>query len=483
MSTGNGNGYHRKGTEQIDRLPPHSPECEQIVIGSILRNAADCLPMAIEILTSGTMAFYDLRHQTIYDCATELWNDRKSVDTLIVYQALKDRQLSEQVGGLGYLGALDDVTPGMLPMYLNVVQDKFLCRQMISACTEAVVQIYDYEGEPGEVIDSTERKILDVRRHQNKTLTPKITDLVKSAIDKIEEYHGRGGGVTGLSTGFIDLDKLTSGLQPAEMMVIAARPSMGKTSLAMNIADHVAVELNAPVGIFSLEMTAESLVLRMICSRARVNLRNIREGFLSERDFPKLTNAAGKINKAPIHIDDTKGLSVMQLRAKARRMQQQYGLKLLVVDYLQLLNDQRNDRRYESRQQEVANISNGLKCLAGELNIPVIVLSQLNRDVERDKKRKPRLSDLRESGAIENDADFIGLLYKSGHDDDEEADTDAVAVNLMIGKQRNGPANVDVELTFLKTYTRFESTAKIYGADVPQGKQQTISYNSPYPND
>lgn len=481
MSQGNGNG-HRK-PEQIDRLPPHSPECEQIVIGSILRNAADCLPMAIEILTSGTMAFYDLRHQTIYDCAIELWNARKSVDTLIVYQWLKDKNMADQVGGLPFLVRLDEVPlPSMLWSYLEIVQSKFLCRQMLRACIEAVSDIYETEKHPGDVIDRTERKILDVRRHQNQTLTPKITELVSGAINKIEECHLRGGGVTGLATGFIDLDKLTSGLQPAEMVVIAARPSMGKTSLAMNIAEYVAIELKLPVGIFSLEMTAESLVLRMICSRARVNLKNVRDGFMAERDFPKITRTAGRLSQAPIHIDDTKGLSIMQLRAKGRRMQQQYGIKLLVVDYLQMLNDQRSDRRFENRQQEVSNISNGLKCLAGELNIPVLVLSQLNRDVEREKNRKPRMSDLRESGAIENDADFIGLLYKAKNGDDDDEDAEAIPVNLMIGKQRNGPSNVDVHLTFLKCYTRFESAAKIHDGDIPLDAQETMNYNATHPD-
>jgi replicative DNA helicase len=268
---------------------------------------------------------------------------------------------------------------------------------------------------------------------------------------------------------------MTSGLHGGEMVVIAARPSMGKTSLAMNIAEHVAIEQRLPVGVFSLEMTSESLVLRMLCSRSRVNLRNVREGFLAERDFPKLTGSAGKLANAPLFIDDSSALSILQLRAKARRMAQQYGIKLFVVDYLQLLHS--TARRAENRQQEIADISSGIKSLAKELNVPVLVLSQLNRELEREKNRKPRLSDLRESGAIEQDADVVGLLYKrgsgddkpSGGDDEESgnaAEEDSVPINLYIAKQRNGPTG-DVNLTFLKSYTRFESAAKVSDEDVP----------------
>jgi replicative DNA helicase len=235
----------------------------------------------------------------------------------------------------------------------------------------------------------------------------------------------------------------------------------------MNIAEAVAIDQKLPVGVFSLEMTADSLILRMLCSRSRVNMRNVRDGFLAERDFPKLTGAAGKLANAPLFIDDSSGLSILQLRAKARRMHQQYGIKLFVIDYLQLLHS--TARRAENRQQEIADISNGVKSLAKELSVPIIVLSQLNRELEREKNRKPRLSDLRESGAIEQDADLVGLLYKPSSGDDEEAqpgaEEEALPVNLLIAKQRNGPTG-DVHLTFLKSYTRFESAAKINDEDV-----------------
>jgi replicative DNA helicase len=237
---------------------------------------------------------------------------------------------------------------------------------------------------------------------------------------------------------------------------------MGKTSLAMNIVEHAAVDHQRPVGVFSLEMTAQSLMMRMICSRARVNARNVREGFLADRDFPKLSNAALKLGAAPIHIDDASGLSIMQLRAKARRMWQQFGIQLFVIDYMQLLNNATDRRRADNRQQEVADISAGIKAMAKELGVPVIVLSQLNRDIEREKHRRPRLADLRESGAVEQDADVVGLLYRTASEDGSEDNgyEEAIPVNLLIAKQRNGPTG-DVNLTFLKSYTRFESAAKV----------------------
>jgi replicative DNA helicase len=290
--------------------------------------------------------------------------------------------------------------------------------------------------------------------------------LVNQAITTIEQFHARQGQLSGIATGFIDLDKMTSGLHPGEMVVIAARPSLGKTSLAMNVAEHAAIDQKLPVGVFSLEMTAESLVLRMLCSRARVNLRNIRDGFLAEQDFVKLTTAAGTLSRAPLFIDDTSGLSILQLRAKARRLQQQHGIKLFVVDYLQLLHS--TARRAENRQQEIADISNGIKALAKELKVPIIVLSQLNRDFEKDKSRKPNLSDLRESGAIEQDADLVGLLYRADPEDptkrreseDDALSQDTVPINLLVAKQRNGPTG-DVHLTFLRSITRFENAAKV----------------------
>ena len=398
-----------------------------------------------------------------------MYDKREAIDVITLQQQLKNKQLLEEVGGIAYLAALPDAVPSAanLSYYLDIVQEKYLLRRMIQTCTEVVGRVYDYEGEVDALMDEVERDILRISESRVQSQTSTIKELVKKAINTIEDFHQRQGVLTGVGTGFADLDKMTSGLHGGEMVVIAARPSMGKTSLAMNIAEYVSIEQRLPVGVFSLEMTSESLVLRMLCSRSRVNLRNVREGFLAERDFPKLTGAAGKLASAPLFIDDSSALSILQLRAKARRMSQQYGIKLFVIDYLQLLHS--TARRAENRQQEIADISSGIKSLAKELNVPVIVLSQLNRELEREKNRKPRLSDLRESGAIEQDADVVGLLYTPSSEDEERAgaaEQDAMPVNLLIAKQRNGPTG-DVNLTFLKSYTRFESASKVSDEDVP----------------
>jgi replicative DNA helicase len=456
---------------KVDRLPPHSPEAEQGVLGCVLLSPNDCMGQCIEKFKSGEEVFYDLRHQTIFKILAEMYDSREAIDLITLQQRLKNKQLLEEIGGIGYLAALPDTVPSAanLSYYLDIVQEKHLLRKMIHTCTDVVGRVYDFEGEVDSLMDEVERDILRISESRVQSQIATTRDLVKKAINTIEDFHQRQGALTGVGTGFADLDKMTTGLHGGEMVVIAARPSVGKTSLAMNIAEHVAIEQRLPVGVFSLEMTAESLVLRMLCSRSRVNLRNVREGFLAERDFPKLTGAAGKLATAPLYIDDSSALSILQLRAKARRMHLQHGVKLFVVDYLQLIHS--TARRAENRQQEIADISSGIKALAKELNVPIIVLSQLNREIEREKGRAPRLSDLRESGAIEQDADVVGLLYKpkSGGDEDEGVpamEEEAIPVNLLIAKQRNGPTG-DVELTFLKPYTRFESKAKVSDEDVP----------------
>jgi replicative DNA helicase len=456
---------------KVDRLPPHSLEAEQGVLGCVLLSPNECMGEAIEKFKGGAEVFYDLRHQTIFTTLVQMYDSREAIDVITLQQRLKDKQLLDAVGGIAYLAGLPDVVPSSanLSYYMDIVQEKYLLRKMIHTCTEVVGRVYDFEGEVDMLMDEVERDILRISESRVQSQTTTIKDLVKKAINTIEDFHQRQGVLTGVGTGFTDLDKMTSGLHPGEMVVIAARPSMGKTSLAMNIAENAAIEQRLPVGVFSLEMTAESLVLRMLCSRSRVNLRNVREGFLAERDFPKLTGSAGKLANAPLFIDDSSALSILQLRAKARRMAQQYGIKLFVIDYLQLLHS--TSRRAENRQQEISDISSGIKSLAKELKVPVIVLSQLNREIEREKGRAPRLSDLRESGAIEQDADVVGLLYrpKAGGEDDEgapAAEEEAIPVNLLIAKQRNGPTG-DVYLTFMKSYTRFESAAKVSDEDVP----------------
>ncbi|MGB7746475.1 MAG: replicative DNA helicase [Verrucomicrobiia bacterium] len=456
----------------IDRLPPHDLDMERGVLGCQLISPNDCVGEVIEKLKGiGIEAHYDLRHQTIQAELFEMFDTRIPIDVITLQQRLKDKQLLEQVGGLAYLAQLQDAVPSAanLSYYLDIVQEKYLLRKMIRTCTDVVGRVYDYEGEVDALMDEVERDILRISesRAQSSALTTK--ELVGKAIGTIENYFSRKGVLNGLATGFADLDRMTDGLHGSEMIVIAARPSMGKTSLAMNIAEHVVLEQKLPVAVFSLEMSAEALVLRMMCSLARVNLRSIREGFMSESDFPKLTSAAGRLANAPLFIDDSAGLSILQLRARARRLAQQHGVKLFVVDYLQLLHSTAR-RAQENRQQEISDISSGLKALAKELKVPVLVLSQLNRELERDKSRKPRLSDLRESGAIEQDADVVGLLYKPNAGDDEDGATveeaEGLPVNLLIAKQRNGPTG-DVNLTFLKPYTRFESAAKVSDEDVP----------------
>ncbi|MFM1944553.1 MAG: replicative helicase [Verrucomicrobiota bacterium] len=457
---------------KVDRLPPHSIEAEQGVLGCVFLSPMDGLGICIERFKAGPNVFYDLRHRTLYEVVIQMYDAREQIDLLTVQQRLKDKGLLEGAGGLAYLASLPDAVPSAanLSYYADIVREKYLLRRMISTCTEAVARIYEQQDEVDSLLDEVERDVLQLSEERVESNVKSIKDLVKSAITTIEEFHQRQGVLTGVSTGFADLDKMTTGLHGGEMIVVAARPSVGKTSLAMNIAEHVAIDLGLPVGVFSLEMTSESLVLRMLCSRSHVNLRSIREGFLAERDFPRLTGTAGRLASAPLFIEDSSNISILQLRAKARRMHMQYKIRLIVIDYLQLLHS--TAKRADNRQQEIADISSGIKGLAKELNVPVIVLSQLNREVEKDKNRRPKLSDLRESGSIEQDADLVALLYRAAADDEEGgimSEQDAIPVNLYIAKQRNGPVG-EISLMFFKGFTRFESAAKVRAEDVPAGE-------------
>ena len=450
---------------RIDRLPPHSIEAEKGVLGCILLSPNEGIGYCLEKYKSGSEVFYDLRHRSIFELLVVMYDKKEPIDLITLGQKLRDLNQLEGVGGLVYLSALMDAVPSAanLAYYFDIIREKYVLRRMLATCTEVIGRIHEHQGEVDSLVDEAERDILKIGEDREGTAVRSMKDLVHKAIDVIQDYHQRAGGLTGVGTGFTELDKMTSGMHEGEMIVIAARPSMGKTSLAMNIAEHVAVNEKLPVGVFSLEMTSESLVMRLLCSLARVNGKAIRDGFMSEGDFRKLTSAASKLGKAPMLIDDTPGLSILQLRARARRMWQQHGVKLFVIDYLQLLHS--TSRKAENnRQQEVADISSGVKALAKELKVPVIVLCQLNREFEKEKNRKPRLSDLRESGSIEQDADVVGLLYKPSTDDDEEVqpegDGGGIPVNLLIAKQRNGPTG-DVRLTFLKSYTRYETASKI----------------------
>lgn len=458
-----------------DRLPPQSSEAEKGVLGCMLLDTTT-IGRAVELLKEGEETFYDLRHQMIYKTVIELWNDRDPVDLITLYERLKAWGLHEQCGGLEYLSNLPDTVPSAqnIDYYIEILREKYLLRRMIKVCTETVSKLYEFEGDTEKVLDECERDVLRVNESRVVSGTPEIKELVKQSMAGFEIALRRDGSVVGLKTGFPDLDRLTFGLNPSDMIVIAARPGVGKTAISLNIADSVAVENRIPVGICSLEMSGVQLTNRLISARARVNLRNLNEGFVANKEFPKITNAASRISAAPIYIDDTGGQSILQVRAKARRWWQQYGIKLLIIDYLQLMNALGGRRKLDNRQQEVSDISNGVKSLAKELNIPVIVLSQLNRDIEKEKNRNPRLSDLRESGSIEADADIVILLNQSKSDDeDEENNSNTVPVNVCVAKNRNGPTGL-VSLTFFKEITRFESSARVTSDDVPTEVQETM---------
>lgn len=470
----------------LGRVPPHSVDAEQAVLGCILINPNESLDLCLEKLrtpqtldTEGksrgqsdeTHFFYDLKHQLIFELLVDMCEAKEAVDTLTLANRLRDRGQLDTIGGPAYLASLEDSVPSAanLTYYLDIVWEKYLLRKLLKVCTGMLQDAYSHEGDVEQLLDEAETRIHRINDERTGERQADMKTLVRKAIEEVEAQHLRKGAITGIPTGFLDLDNLTDGLQAGEMIVVAARPSMGKTSLAMNIAAHVALEAKKPVGVFSLEMTSEQLVTRMLFSQARMNLRTARDGFLISSDFPKMTAAAGRLAKAPLYIDDTAGLSILQLRAKARRMKHQHDVQLIVVDYLQLLNST-SRRARDNRQQEITEISGGIKTLAKELHLPVIILSQLNREMERDKARKPRLSDLRESGAIEQDADIVGLLYKPTSGEDEEDGlaelNEGEPVNLLIAKQRNGPTG-DVSLTFFKNYTRFENAARIDSEDVP----------------
>lgn len=446
--------------QDVGRTLPHSVEAEQGVLGSMLISPREIIAECVERITEEY--FYVPAHQTIYTVLVELWNAGAGIDLITFTQTLRDRNLLETVGGGAFITSLYTFVPtaANITYYLEIVREKFILRQIIAACTESVRRSYEEQDEVNNLLDEVEQKIFAVGEDRFKGQMPGMKEQVMGALESIEQLWERRGGITGISTGFTELDRMTNGLHEAEMIVIAARPSMGKTALAMNIAEHVAISSKLPVAVFSLEMSSQQLVQRLLCSRARVNLQKVREGFLAERDFPSLTAAASKLAEAQIYIDDTPGLSILELRAKARRLKAQKDIQLIVVDYLQLLKSTTR-RAQDNRQLEISEISSGIKGLAKELKLPIIVLAQLNRQPEARSGGKPRLSDLRESGSIEQDADLVGLLVRPEvYEEDEEARAEkAGEAELIIAKQRNGPVG-EVPLTFLKEFTRFEDRAR-----------------------
>ena len=456
----NGGGSFTASSQDIHRTLPHSVDAEQGVLGSMLISPREIIAECVEKITPEY--FYVPAHQTIYTALVDLWNAGQGIDLITFTQVLRDRNLLETVGGAAFITSLFTFVPtaANVTYYLEIVREKYILRQIIAACTESVRRSFEEQEEVNNLLDEVEQKIFAVGEDRFKGHVLTMKDQVMEAIDSIEQLYERRGGITGISTGFAELDRMTNGLHESEMIVIAARPSMGKTALAMNITEHVAINSKLPVAVFSLEMSSQQLVQRLLCSRARVNLQKVRDGFLAERDFPSLTAAASKLAEAQIFIDDSAGLSILELRAKARRLKAQRDIKLIVVDYLQLLRSPTR-RAQDNRQLEISEISAGLKGLAKELKIPVIVIAQLNRQPEARTGGRPRLSDLRESGSIEQDADLVGLLVRPEiYEEDEETRAEkAGEAELIIAKQRNGPVG-EISLTFLKEFTRFEDRAR-----------------------
>jgi replicative DNA helicase len=440
----------------LDRIPPQNLDAEMSVLGAMLLDK-EAIVQAIESI--GPDCFYKEANAKIFSAIIQLYDANQPADIVTITEYLKKQKELESVGGAGYISMLLEAIPSAANVshYLRIVQEKSISRRLINAATGIVSRCYDDGEDIGDVLDAAEREIFDISQRRRSEGFVKIGVLIPHSIEKVESLYQKKEYVTGVSSGFTDLDTMTAGFQPADLIIIAARPSMGKTSLALNIAEHAAVMEKIPAAIFSLEMSREQLVLRMLCSHARVNAHNVRTGFISEKhDFPKLVNAAGRLAAAPIFIDDSPSISVLEMRAKARRLAAKEGIRLIIVDYLQLMRSA--IRKSENRQQEISEISRSLKALARELSVPVIVLSQLNREAEGRDDRKPRLSDLRESGAIEQDADVVFLLFREEYyfPDNEEARGKA---EVSIAKQRNGPVGT-VKLVFMQECTHFENCAE-----------------------
>jgi replicative DNA helicase len=451
----------------LDRVLPNSLDAEMAVLGAMLLSPAEAGSEVRERLSEPH--FYYAAHQVIFREIAALQDAMQAIDLVTLTQRLQDKNQLEEVGGPAYVSELVARVPttANVEYYIDIVWEKHLLRQLIGAAHDVIARSFEQQDDVKAWIDEVEQQIFDITAEKSATGARPVRDMIKDAMASIEKLYDQRGAVTGVPTGFRDLDKMTSGLHGGQMIVIAARPSMGKTALAMNIAENCAIDHNLPVGVFSLEMSSEELIKRMLCSQAAVNLRAIRDGFLSEQHFHPLTTAASKLMKAPLYIDDSAGLSINQVRARARRMKLQYNIQLLVIDYMQLMRAP--SRRADlSRQVEIADISAGIKALSKELKIPIIVLSQLNRQPEQREGGRPKLADLRESGAIEQDADVVGLLVRPEVYAEEEGDRAAEKGKavLFIAKQRNGPTG-DVHLTFESEYTRFKDQARVSEEDIP----------------
>jgi replicative DNA helicase len=444
----------RAAQAELLRVPPQSVEAEQSLLGALLLDNAGFDRVA-DVLTAED--FYRREHRLIFRAITALIEESRPADVVTVSEYLERTGSLENAGGLAYLGSLANNAPGTanIAAYAQIVRSRAVLRRLIEAAGEIAEQAYNPEGRSAEeVLDLAEKRILEIAEKGRGAggFTP-INKLLSQAIDRIDQLYRSNSAITGVPTGFTDLDEMTSGLQPSDLIIIAGRPSMGKTSLAMNIAENAAVGHKIPVAVFSMEMPGSQLAMRMMASLGRINAHRVRTGRLTDDDWPRLTSAVSLLNEAPIFIDDSPALTPMELRARARRIKREHGLGLIIVDYLQLMQ---SSETIENRATEISNITRALKSLAKELNVPLIAMSQLNRSLENRTDKRPVMSDLRESGAIEQDADVILFIYRDEVYNEDSPDKGVA--EIIIGKQRNGPTG-KVRLTFLGEYTRFENYA------------------------
>lgn len=438
--------------KNMERIPPHNDDAEKSVLGSIILDK-DALIEVTEILKQDD--FYSEMHKEIYGTILELYKRNEPVDILTLAEELKKRKSLEMVGGRAYLAFLSTAVPSTsnVVQYAKIVEEKAVLRRLINASSEIMEKGYQDKGESNEVLDFAEQSIFDISQKRHRKGFAAIKDILWENLNMIDEMSKNPGNMTGITTGFIDLDKRTSGLQKSDLIVLAARPSMGKTALALNIAQGTAIKAKAKVAIFSLEMSKEQLVQRMLSMEAKVEIQKIRTGMLENKDWEDIHIALDKMSKTDIYIDDTPGISIIEMKNKCRRLKAERGLDCIVIDYLQLMS---LEGKVESRQQEISSISRALKQLAREVECPVIVLSQLSRAPDARSDHRPMLSDLRESGAIEQDADIVMFLYRDEYYNPETEKRNICEV--IIAKQRNGPTGT-VELAWLGQYTKFADKA------------------------
>lgn len=446
----------RSNDSSLYKLPPQNIEAEQSILGSILlENSA--INGVQEVISAKD--FYSEAHRKIFNVIVELSEKNEPVDLITLSNALKDKNLLDSVGGTSYLASLVDNVPSAANAanYSRIVKEKSIIRGLITSATEIIDDCYRSDSDVDGMLDKAEHSIFEISENKVRTSFSPIKDLVKDSFRSIEDLFSRKELITGVPTGFEKIDDLTSGLQKSELIIIAGRPSMGKTAFALNIALHAAMETQTPVAIFSLEMSKEQLAFRLLASEGKVDSQRMRKGFLGETDWPKLTTAAGRLSEAPLFIDDTAAITVLEMKAKSRRLKAEKGLGLIVVDYIQLM---RSGSRNDSREQEISEISRSLKALAKELRVPVVALSQLNRKVEDRTNRRPQMADLRESGAIEQDADVIAFIYRDEVYNKSEDNPDKGTAEIIIAKQRNGPIDT-VKLAFVDKFTSFENLSRV----------------------